>query len=425
MSDLRVRYRTARGPVDSLRGVSLDVRAGEVLGVVGESGSGKSTLAAAMSGTLPRSAEVTGAVVLAGTDLLTATASRRRALRSSSLGVVGQNPITSMDPTRRVARAFADLGIPHVRAVEALRGVGMGDPERVLRSHPHQLSGGMAQRVAIALATSRDPALMIADEPTSALDAQIADSVLTLLVEQARTRGAALLVVTHDLGVVERFCGRVAVMSHGEVVETGAVHDVLRAPSHPYTRSLLSATATLHGEERPVMPPRGRPVITLNDVSVAFQHGPPWRRSTKLAVDSFSLEIHEGEMVGLVGPSGAGKTTISRLLLGLQRADSGQVLIDGRPLRSPRRGAPGAVQVVLQHPEWALDPTIRVGASIAEPLAVVRGERGRGARSAVLAMMEQLGLEAALADRYPHEISGGQRQRASIARALIAEPKLV
>jgi ABC-type glutathione transport system ATPase component len=173
------------------------------------------------------------------------------------------------------------------------------------------------------------------------------------------------------------------------------------------------------------MPPLGEAVIELRDVTVAFQAGPFWRRSSKQAVSDFSMTIREGEMVGLVGPSGSGKTTISRLLLGLQHTDSGEVLMDGRPLRSPRHGTPGAVQVVLQHPDWALDPTAKVGTSIMEPLAIARRERGAAARGKMLEIMAQIGLAEELADRYPHELSGGQRQRASIARALIAQPRLV
>jgi peptide/nickel transport system ATP-binding protein len=425
ISDLRVEYRTRDGFVKSLSGVDLNVTAGQVVGIVGESGSGKSTLASALIGTLAPNAVVTGTVIVAGTPMLTAPLEARRRVRRDNLGVISQNPITSMDPTRTIGKAFADVGASVTEASAALKSVGLSDPGRLLSSYPHQLSGGMAQRVAIALAVIRHPKLLIADEPTSALDAEIADTVLEILVETARRQGAALVLVTHDLTIVERYCERVVVMKNGEVVESGRVADVLTNPEAEYTRALLGAMATLHGQPPRDKEPSGGPVITLEDVSVSFSSGPAWARVDKHVLNRFSLSINEGEMVGLVGPSGSGKTTISRMLLGLQRADTGAVLMDGRPLRSPRKGKPGAVQVVLQHPDWALNPSAKVGISIAEPLAITRGERGAAARRKVLALMTEMGLDESLADRYPHELSGGQRQRASIARALIAEPRLI
>ena len=283
VEDLRVEYRVARSSVSSLRGVELDLRAGEVLGVVGESGSGKSTLVAAVMGLLPGNATIrSGRIGIAGTDMVTADPETRRSLRRRELGMIPQNPITSLDPTRRVRTAFHDVEADEHLARRLLASVGFADVDAVLGSYPHQLSGGMAQRVAIALAIARNPPVLVADEPTSALDADVADSVLAILVDQARRERRGLLVVTHDLSIVSTYCDRVAVMNRGEIVEAGDVAEVLRSPRDTYTRLLLSASRTLHAEERPRRTVATDAAIELRDTSVSFASGPPWA-STRAA----------------------------------------------------------------------------------------------------------------------------------------------
>ncbi|QJU56344.1 ABC transporter ATP-binding protein (plasmid) [Herbiconiux sp. KACC 21604] len=407
--------------------MSLDVEAGDIVGLVGESGSGKSTLASAVMGLLPANAFVTsGRVLVDGTDISHATPSAKRSLRRNQLGLIPQNPITSLDPTQKIRHSVKEVIDDAAVAAAMLQSVGFTDPQRVLGSYPHQLSGGMAQRVAIAMAVARRPVLLVADEPTSALDAHVADNVLSILTSQVKELGMSLLIVTHDLEIVRNHCARVAVMNRGSIVESGPTAQILRNPQHAYTKQLLTATQTLHAEERVVVDSvDAEPAIEIREATVTFTTGPPWAPVKKNAVENVSLTIDEGEMVGLVGPSGSGKTTITRLLLGLQKPKSGQVLMNGRPLMPPRKGTPGSVQVVLQHPDWALNPSLRVGTSIAEPLAIAGRTRKVEARTKVSDLMERMGLDPDLAERYPHELSGGQRQRASIARALIARPRLI
>jgi peptide/nickel transport system ATP-binding protein len=425
VTDLVVGYRTPRGESTILGGVSLAVEAGEVVGVVGESGSGKSTLVSAIIGTLAPNVTVSsGGITIRGRDMLTASLTARREVRRSELGVVTQNPITAMDPTRKIAKAFADLGVDDATARVALIDVGLLDADRVLASYPHQLSGGMAQRVGIALASVNGAAVIVADEPTSALDAEVGDAILGLMVATARASKAALLIVTHDLDVVRRFCDRALVMNAGIVVESGPSEEILTRPTHPYTKTLVDATANLVAQPR-TRRETGEPLIRLDDVDVAFVSGPAWRRHRSHALDGLSLSVHHGEMLGVVGASGSGKSTLCAVLLGLVTPTRGSASMAGKPLRRALREQRGAIQVVLQHPDWALNPSLKVGASIAEPLAVVEGISGSAARTRVADMMSRLELHPDLADRFPHELSGGQRQRASIARALIARPEFV
>lgn len=431
IDNLSVDYATTRGPVRSLSGVSLTAKECDVIGVVGESGSGKSTLAAAIGGLLPHNATFpTGSVVVDGCSILDSSREDVREIRMETLGFIQQNPISALDPTRTVRRSMADVLANDADAASALKAVGLLNVEQVLRSYPHQLSGGMAQRVAIAMALARDPRVLVADEPTSALDPGVSETILELLIALSRDRDCALLIITHDLSIVGRWCDRVVVMKEGAIVEQGDTATVLAHPEHDYTQALLTATETLHSERSSAHPAQetGRsdaPIVSIENASVVYHSGPPWARVRKHAVEDVSLEIAVGEMVGLVGPSGSGKTTMSNLLLGLVRPDTGRVLIDGRPLLSPRQGEPGKVQVVLQHPEWALNPFLTIGSSVAEPLLISGARRGRALRANVDEYLDWVGLDPILAARYPHELSGGQRQRAAVARALISEPRLV
>ncbi len=426
IAGLAVSYVTSRGPVQTLRDVDLRIAPGEIVGVVGESGSGKSTLAAAISGTLaPNASRDARTLSIAGADLASATADERRAIRRDRLGLISQNPITSMDPTRKIGRAFSDIGLDLAAAEAALQAVGLLETHRILHSFPHQLSGGMAQRVGIALAMARRPRLLVADEPTSALNANVARAVLERLVALARENDAALLMITHDLTVVREHCSRVLVMYRGEIVEQGAVEQVVSQPKAEYTKRLLAATSLRDAEPREPRPTSADIAVSISEANVEFVSGPPWDRTRRRALRDVSVEIRRGEILGVVGASGSGKSTLCRLMLGLQSPDSGSVLLRGRPLREERRRNRGSVQVVLQHPDWALNPSLRVGASIAEPLRVVGRPDRSETRTRVRATMERLALDPDLADRFPHELSGGQRQRASIARALIAKPELI
>ena len=435
VENLQVAFRGA--PV--VHGVSFDVRPGETVALVGESGSGKSVTALSCLRLLTvGGSNPSGRVRLDGVEVLSAKEGELRRLRGGVAGMVFQEPMTSLNPLHSIGRQVAEAITLHrplrgaglqeeVRRL--LRRAGLAALESRLDAFPHQLSGGQRQRVMIAVALANDPKLLIADEPTTALDVTVQAQILDLLDQLKRESGMAMLLITHDLGIVRRHADRVVVMQNGVAVEQGETASVIADPRHPYTRMLLNAQP--HGGPAPVAA-RARMVLDARDIRVCF----PVRRglmrrvvSEVRAVDGVSLAIRRGETLGVVGESGSGKTTLGLTVLQLERGE-GSVRLEGeridglgrRALRPLRR----SMQVVFQDPFGSLSPRMTVADIVAEGLAVHEPALSRAEREARVAdVLREVGLDPGSAHRYPHEFSGGQRQRISIARALVLRPKLV
>jgi oligopeptide/dipeptide ABC transporter ATP-binding protein len=426
---LGIRY-SGRPVVDEL---SFEVGAGEAVGLVGESGSGKSQTALALLGLLPGSADVSGSIRLDGTEVLGASHRTLDRLRARRVGIVFQDPMQALNPFVRIGRQLRQVVITHGIAgragaarsvIDMLGRVGLPDPERQYRAYPHELSGGMRQRARIAQALIAEPRLMVADEPTTALDVTVQAQILALL-EEIR-RDTALLLITHDLGVVAGHCGRMLVLEKGRLVEQGPTAEVFAKPVHAHTRALLEAAPGLDGSP-PAVSAGGGEVLAIHSASVAFRvpGSVPLR-----AVRGLDLSVAAGETVAVVGESGSGKSSLVKAVLGLVPMKSGRVLYAGKPLpakvearaRETRRD----LQLVFQDPMGSLNPQMRVRDIVAEPLRVHAPAQPRQERRGVVAAtLEQVGLGEEFLERYPHQLSGGQAQRVAIARALILEPKVL
>lgn len=441
--ELRVDFAVDKSWTPAVRGVDLDLAPGEVLALVGESGSGKSTLAMAVPGLLADNARLTGSIRLAGTELVDADDRTLRSIRGGRVGVVFQEPMTAFNPVYTIGwqiveavRMHRDLSAKaaRARAVELLELVEMPEPGKRVHYYPHQLSGGQRQRAMIAQALACDPALLIADEPTTALDVTVQAEILDLLRDLRARVDAAILLITHDMGVVADLADRIMVMKDGEVVESAISDTLFTDPQHSYTRALLAAVPHLGAgrlrleqpEPEPEPLPVPVPALSLREATIEFTSG---RKNTFRAVDGVNLDVGAGEVVGLVGESGSGKSTLGKAAIGLVRLTSGSVQLAGtdittlsqRGLRAPRR----KVGVVFQDPGSSLNPRWPVGQAIAEPLAL-HTELTKAKRAArVEELLDHVHLSRSLRNRYPHQLSGGQRQRVGIARALALNPALV
>ncbi|MDN3495319.1 ABC transporter ATP-binding protein [Planococcus sp. APC 4015] len=434
---LAVDYRRDGRTTHALRGIDLRVDRGERVAIVGESGSGKSTAALALLGLLPHTGHVVaGSATVAGIELAGASERVARRIRGRVVGLVPQDPTVSLNPTQRVGHQVAEavrlrgVAKPAVDAavVDALTQAGIDDPVARAQQYPHELSGGLRQRVLIAIALAGDPDVIVADEPTSALDVTVQRRILDHLDLLVRERGIALVIITHDLGVAADRADRVVVLQHGVVVEEGPAAPVLTAPSHPYTRQLVAAVPGRTAAPRPAEDAAA--VLVRWDGIVKDFALPRGAASASLrAVDDVTLEARAGRTLAIVGESGSGKTTLLRIALGLESPTTGRVVFDGidvtslgwrqaRPLR--RR-----FQLVQQNPFASLDPRFPIGRSIAEPLVSFGLGTRRTRRARVLELLDLVALPADTASRRPSELSGGQRQRAAIARALAVGPELL
>ncbi len=462
ITDLTVAFATDGAPVTVIHGLDLAVASGETVALVGESGSGKSVTSLAIT----RLLDYTGGRISGGRiaytdaqgavqDLAAATPQTMRALRGPEIAMVFQEPMTSLNPVLRVGEQIAEAVRLHQGLDEAaalaearrlLARVRIADPDRQLRRYPFELSGGMRQRVMIAMALSCRPRLLIADEPTTALDVTVQAQVLRLLRGLQAETGMGMIFITHDMGVVAELADRVAVMQHGRKVEDGSVGQIFAAPQHPYTRALLAAVpvlGALSGQTLPrpfdiagtKLPPQDTvrdetPVLEITDLVTRFDVRRNFRlRGRVHAVEQVSLAVRPGETLALVGESGCGKSTTGRSVIGLETPTSGMIRLDGdditRSTAASDRRLHREIQFVFQDPFASLNPRLTVGFSIAEPMRTHDIAHGAEAERRVHDLLAEVGLTPEHAQRYPHELSGGQRQRVCIARALASEPRLI
>ncbi|MGQ3277706.1 MAG: ATP-binding cassette domain-containing protein, partial [Shinella sp.] len=421
-----------RGVVKS---VSFDIAPGEIFGIVGESGSGKTLATRALISLLPPAIKVTGGSVLyKGRDVLKMKNRELRSLRGAEIGVVFQEPMTSLNPSMTIGRQLEEGLILHSKAsaverraliLEMLKRVGIRDPEGALAAYPHEFSGGMRQRIMLASVMLLKPALLIADEPTTALDAVIQRDVMELMVELTRAEGTAVLLISHDLPMVARYTSRIVVMEQGAIVEHGRTEDLLEAPQHPYTKKLLSSLP-FRGEVRAIDTAKA-PMVSARDIIVDYAGRKSLlsRGKAKRALHGVSIDIHEGEVVALVGGSGSGKTTLGRTIAGLVKESGGEIRFQGRARDADWTDYRLNCQMVFQDPYSSLDPRMTIQALVEEALRLVPGLDAAAKRKRALETLEEVGLGTDYAERYPHELSGGQRQRVAIARAIARRPRFL
>ena len=478
--NLSVDFGVDKAWVPAAVGLDYEVRAGEVLAIVGESGSGKSASSMALLGLLPSNSRVSGSAKLSGKELLGADASNIRSVRGKDVAVIFQEPMTALNPVYTVGAQIVETIRLHnevspdqarERALQMLDLVELPDPEKAFKSYPHQLSGGQRQRAMIAQSLSCDPKLLIADEPTTALDVTVQAEILDLMRNLRNKLDSAIVLITHDMGVVADLADRIAVMRRGLIVETGTADQIFHNPQHPYTQALLAAVphlgqggagseadvdvtaalaAATHAELESVdheelvrrerenaaalaaaaaARPAGEPVLELTDVAIEYPK--QGRVPAFRAVEGANLTIYPGQVVGLVGESGSGKTTVGRAAVGLLPVAAGTMRVvgqdisaakkNGRQLHNVRRH----IGMVFQDPSSSLNPRLPIGESIGEPMYLAGVAKGNDLQKRIEALLDQVELPRSYRNRYPHELSGGQKQRVGIARALSLKPKLM
>ncbi|MFV0475300.1 MAG: ABC transporter ATP-binding protein [Pikeienuella sp.] len=464
--NLTTAFRTEEGWREVVRDIGFDIHAGETVAVVGESGSGKSVASLSIMRLLdPRQSRISGRVLVNGRNLLDLTEGQMQDVRGNEIAMIFQEPMTSLNPAYTVGRQIAEALTRHkgmdkaaarLAAIDIMERVRIPNPDRRFDQHPHEFSGGMRQRVMIAMALAARPKLLIADEPTTALDVTIQGQILDLIKELQAEYGMAVLFITHDMGVVAEIADRTVVMFRGDQVETGATEHVFRRADHPYSRALLAAVPALgamDGQERPLrfplvdmesgaiapLPPMARPVdraappllsvrglVARFDVKAGLLNRPI---GAVHAVEGVSFDLWPGETLALVGESGCGKSTTGRSIMRLVEPRGGEVALQGRDILALEGAQMQAlrrdIQMIFQDPFSSLNPRMTVGRAVAEPLVKHGLARGGAARARAAELLEQVGLSPAMMDRYPHEFSGGQRQRVAIARVLGLEPKLI
>jgi peptide/nickel transport system ATP-binding protein len=441
ITGLRVTYRTSTGVTVAVDGLDLTVAPGQITAVVGESGSGKSSTAHAIVGLLPGSGRVdAGSIRLRGEELTTLGEKSWRRVRGRQIGLIPQDAGVALDPVKPVGRQVAEVlrvhGLAHradarTRAVDLLAEAGLPDAARRAYQYPHELSGGMRQRVLIAIATAARPQLLVADEPTSALDVTVQRRILDQLQDVVASTGTAVLLVTHDLGIAADRADQVVVMSQGRVAEAGSARLIMTTPSDPYTRRLLCDAPGMGTApaRRPAADPPETLLLRVLDLRKTFPvRGTGWRRARRTAVDGVSFQIPRGRTLGLVGESGSGKTTAARMVMGLERPTAGAVYLDGEDVTAARGAAlrrlHRRVQLIYQNPYSSLNPRLSVEEILAEPLHGFRvGDRS--GRPTTRELLDSVALPAGIGRRTAAELSGGQRQRVAIARALAPNPELI
>ncbi|MBT4971292.1 MAG: ABC transporter ATP-binding protein [Thiotrichales bacterium] len=440
VKDLEVNFSTRDGVINVVDKISFEIKQGESFALLGESGCGKSITALSIMQLLP---EVNlnrfdGSIKLYDDDLLDSAEREMRKVRGRRIAMIFQEPMTSLNPVMTVGEQIGEVLAIHIglrgdnkknRVLELLNDVGMIDPEHTINNYPHQLSGGMKQRVMIAMALAGDPELLIADEPTTALDVTIQAQILKLLRKLQQERGMSILLITHDFGVVAEMADRVAVMYAGKLVEQNSKRGLFSSPIHPYTKSLFAALPQV--TEREQDKSEGA-LLKVEQLKVHF----PIKRGlfhrevgAVRAVDGVDLTIYPARTLALVGESGSGKSTIGRAILRLQEPTAGEVEFESRGI-SKLRGSSlkdfrSKVQMIFQDPYSSMNPRMLIADIIGEGMDALTNYRAEERDDRVVALLEQVGLSADMAQRYPHEFSGGQRQRIAIARALAVDPKLI
>ena len=446
IAGLNIRFDTPDGEIHAVKDASLAIETGECLGVVGESGSGKSQLFLGAFGLLAANGRATGSVKYRGAEILGASQKQLNTLRGSGVTMIFQDPLTALTPHMTVGRQIMETltlhrgvsqGEAQRRAREMLDYVRIPESARRMKQYPHELSGGMRQRVMIAIATITGPDLIIADEPTTALDVTVQAQILEILRNLKAEKHTALALVSHDMGVIAGTADRVQVMRHGEIVESGPVNQLFQAPQHDYTKMLLAAVPRLDRDGGPPPAKDGGVLLAVENLAVTFpiKNGLFARPKLLKAVDGVSFILNKGETLGIVGESGSGKSTLARAVLQLlpgnsSNEDGGRIVWLGRDIseieKAQMRRLRGDMQIVFQDPLASLDPRMPVGQSIAEPLQALEPDLTRAERNdRVRAIMARVGLDPSWINRYPHELSGGQNQRVGIARAMIVRPQLV
>ncbi len=472
VNDLTVEFTTRRGIVKAVQHVNISVAKGETLGIVGESGSGKSVTSYAVMRILDRAGKIAeGSVMFSGIDVKAASETEMRDLRGREISMIFQNPRAALNPIRKVGDQIEDVLRQHVqtaasdrgeKAIEALEQVKIARPRERYHAYPFELSGGMCQRVVIALALACNPQLLIADEPTTGLDVTTQKAVMDLIVELTKRRHMSTILITHDLGLAAAYCDRVVVMEKGHVVETAKSADIFARPEHPYTRKLMRATPRIGVSLRDLLPEdeaaasTRAPIVKAGDdekaplltveklvkeyprqgasatLSKLFSRKPPVEADVFRAVDGISFTVGHGESVGLVGESGCGKSTTSMMVMRLLDQSSGRIVFDGEEIgailpqafaRLPQRKS---IQMVFQDPTDSLNPRFTAARAIADPIMQLGDIKGRDAlRARCEELAGLVGLPINLLDRFPHQLSGGQKARVGIARAIALHPKLV
>ncbi len=466
VQNLTTAFHTEDGWREVVRGISFDIHAGETVAVVGESGSGKSVTSLSIMRLLdPHQSRITGKAILNGQNLLDLSEAQMQDVRGNDVAMIFQEPMTSLNPAYTVGRQISEVLIRHkglsarearTSAIAMMERVRIPNPDKRYDQYPHEFSGGMRQRVMIAIALAARPKLLIADEPTTALDVTIQGQILDLIKELQAEEGMAVLFITHDMGVVAEIADRTVVMFRGDQVETGTTEKIFRHADHPYSRALLAAVPALgamQGQDKPLrfpridtttgsitpLPPMERPVdysaapiLKVKDLVTRFdvKSGLLSRTTGAVhAVEGVSFDLWPGETLALVGESGCGKSTTGRSITRLIEPRSGQITLEGQPILDLKgaalQGLRRDIQMIFQDPFSSLNPRMTVGHAVSEPMVKHGIAKGRAARQRAGELLEQVGLSPAMMDRYPHEFSGGQRQRVAIARVLGLEPKVI
>ena len=468
---LTVDYPTRKGVFTAIEDVSFHVSQGEILGIVGESGAGKSTIGAAIMRLIDYPGYIrTGEVRLQGDDLAALSDANMTRARGRRIGMIFQDPLTALNPVLTIGSQLRETILKHsdlkgaaaeARAIDLLTSVGIPEPERRLSQYPHQFSGGMRQRVVIAIALAGEPELLIADEPTTALDVSIQSEILALIKGLCRDRNLGVILITHDMAVINEVTDRVAVMLHGHIVEVDKTRAIIDRPSHAYTQSLIAAVprtdvklprfqlveataggesaleamsqdvAWLRGAERGAV--QAGPMVEVEDLTVRFLKSrgvlPRWNQYFT-AVDKVSFKIQPGETFGLVGESGSGKSTVAKTIVGLEAAHSGQIRYRNKDITALHydarlRADVTDMQIIFQDPFSSLNPRMRVRDIVSEPMICHNMAETKEARAVAEQLLARVGLAPGAGDKYPHQFSGGQRQRICIARALVMRPAML